>query len=98
MRKRIFLAVLSVTGFCFANPGTFAAMVRTVPDSVAETSDKAEETGGSSDVVEYVPGAKPNSSPRDKRIQRELDKEYEEGSLTRTEYIQREREFNNFKK
>jgi hypothetical protein len=73
-------------------------MVRTVPDSVAETSDKAEGAEESSDVVEYVPGARPNISPRDKRIQRELDKEYEEGSLTRTEYIQREREFNNFKK
>lgn len=98
MRTRIPLAALTVAVFCFICSGTFAAVVRTVPDSVADTADKAEEAGGSGDVVEYVPGAEPDMSPRDQRIQRELGKEYEEGSLTRTEYIQREREFDDLRK
>ncbi len=98
MRKRISLAALSIAVFCFASPAIFAAVVRTVPDSVADTSDKADQAGRSSDAVEYVPGAEPDRGPRDQRIQRELGKEYEEGGLTRTEYIQREREFDNLEK
>ena len=69
-----------------------AAEVETVPESIPEKAEDAKEALGSDGEVRFVPGVEPNLSPRDKRIMRDLDREYEAGGLSRTEYIQRKRE------
>ena len=58
--------------------------------SEAEMSISADHPG---DVdLEEAPEEKTN---RYKRIMRDLNREYQEGSLTKTEYIQRKREIDN---
>ena len=69
-----------------------AAEVDTVPDKIPSEAQDAEEALSSTGEIRPVPGVEPDMSPRDKRILRDLDREYEAGGLTRTEYIQRRRE------
>ena len=74
-------------------PGAvLAAEVDTVPEKIPSEAQDAEEALSSDGEMRPVPGVEPNLSPRDKRILRDLDREYEAGGLTRTEYIQRKRE------
>ena len=72
-------------------PVCLAGKVETVPDRVPDTAEEAEQVSAGR-VITDVPGDEPGMTPRHKRIMRDLNREYQAGGLTKTEYIQRKRE------
>ncbi|MBD3426911.1 MAG: hypothetical protein GF409_06740 [Candidatus Omnitrophica bacterium] len=96
MRKNLETLLAAVLLVVFS-PCASGAVSGDVPERIPVEA-KAEQEDVDRRAGEVAPDKERRASPRDRRIRRDLEREYRAGGLTKTEYIQRLRELGEIEK